>query len=101
MRQPRSNSSRRNDMNRVLIIGHDQPEADALSRRIAAPAVCHEMLPRLRLWQGRLAVESPDRDDRYLGVSHVVFHGIFEDDLPALSALALWGGPCFPRARAM
>jgi hypothetical protein len=88
-------------MQRVLIIGHDQPEADALRSRIEAPVVCHEMLPRIRLWQGQLAVESPERDEHYLRVSHVVFHGIFENDLPMLSALALWGGPCFPSARGM
>jgi hypothetical protein len=88
-------------MNRVSIIGHDQPEADALRDRLGAPVICHEMLPRIRLWKGQLAVESPERDEHYLRVSHVVFHGIFEDDLPILSALALWGGPCFPRPGAM
>ena len=34
-------------------------------------------------------------------VSHVLFHGIFEDDFPFLTALALWGGPCLPKARGM
>ena len=38
---------------------------------------------------------------RSLGVSHVVFHGIFEDDLDFLAGLALWGGPCFPNPAAM
>jgi hypothetical protein len=59
------------------------------------------LIPRIRLWRGQLAVESPERDFHYLRISHVVFHGIYENDLPLLSALALWGGPCFPRARAM
>jgi hypothetical protein len=31
----------------------------------------------------------------------VVFHGIFEDDLPGLAALALWGGPCLPSAHGL
>jgi hypothetical protein len=88
-------------MQRVLIVGHEPPEVEALQARVEAPLVCHEMLPRLRVWRGQLAVESPERDEHYLRVSHVVFHGIYEYDLPFLSALALWGGPCFPRARAM
>src|SRR5208282_414492 len=33
--------------------------------------------------------------------SHVVFHGIFEQDLEFLAGLALWGGPCFPNPTAM
>jgi hypothetical protein len=31
-------------------------------------------------------------------VSRVIFHGVFADDLPFLTALALWRGPCLPSA---
>jgi hypothetical protein len=34
-------------------------------------------------------------------VAKVVFHGIFEDDLPGIAALALWGGPCLPGAHGL
>lgn len=30
-----------------------------------------------------------------------MFHGIFEDDMEFLAALALWAGPCFPNPTAM
>jgi hypothetical protein len=87
--------------NRLLLIGHDEPEAEAIRQRVDVPVVHFEMLPRLLLHQGRLHVEHPNADGRFLPVAQVVFHGIFEDDLPALAALALWGGPCFPGARGM
>src|SRR5437764_9893687 len=88
-------------MDRLLIVGLDEPEVVALRERLSGPIVQAEMLPRLQLRRGRLFVESPDADGRFLAVSRVVFHGIFEDDLPFLTALALWGGPCFPQARGM
>jgi hypothetical protein len=88
-------------MERLLVIGLDEPELRELKSRLAVPVVGFEMLPRLRLWAGQLSVESPRTDGRFLPVSAVVFHGIFEEDLPALAALALWGGPCFPGARRM
>jgi hypothetical protein len=85
-------------MERLLVVGLDQPEYDALKERVSIPSVLFEMLPRLRLVRGRLSVEHPLADGRFLPVSRVIFHGIYEDDLPFLSALALWGGPCFPSA---
>jgi hypothetical protein len=88
-------------MNRLLIIGHDEAEYQAVRERMPGPVVYFEMLPRLQLVSGALHVEHPSADGRFLPVSRVIFHGIFEHDLPALSALALWGGPCFPAARGM
>jgi hypothetical protein len=88
-------------MERLLLVGLEEPEVEALRPRVPMKLTVCEMLPRLHLWQGQLSVESPRVPLHYLPVSHVIFHGIFEDDLPFLSALALWGGPCFPRARGM
>lgn len=85
---------------RILLIGFDASEAAALSVRLPFECVCHEMLPRIVVEQGQLFVESP-RSARYLRVSRVVFHGIFEHDLEFLAGLALWGGPCFPNPAAM
>jgi hypothetical protein len=88
-------------MDRLLIVGHDEPESRAIRERVPLPVVSFEMLPRLQLIHGRLHVERPNAAGGFLPVSQVIFHGIFEDDFPALTALALWGGPCFPNARGM
>jgi hypothetical protein len=88
-------------MDRLLIVGLGEPEAGALRECLSTPVTCYEMLPRIQLRQGQLYVESPRADGRLLPVARVLFHGIFEDDLPFLGALALWGGPCFPNARGM
>lgn len=88
-------------MERLLIVGLDEPEVLDLQSRLAFPSVCFELLPRIRLDGGRLLVEKPNAFEAFRPVSRVIFHGIFEDDLPFLSALALWGGPCLPNARGM
>lgn len=86
---------------RLLTIGLESPELDALQEAIAVPVISFDLLPRLYMDQGNLFSEHPDIVGRYHSVSHVLFHGIFEDDLHALAALALWNGPCFPNAIAM
>lgn len=85
---------------RILLIGFDAEEAAALSQRLPHRCVCHEMLPRIVVRDGQLFAEAPE-GLRYLRVSRVVFHGIFEHDLEFLAGLALWGGPCFPNPVAM
>ena len=85
---------------RILLVGFDAAEAAALAGQLGVECVCHEMLPRIVVERGQLFVESP-RSARYLRVSRVVFHGIFEHDLEFLAGLALWGGPCFPNPTAM
>jgi hypothetical protein len=88
-------------MDRLLIIGLDEPEFLELKERVAVPTVYYDMLPRIWIDRGRLLVEKPNTVDVFVPVSRVLFHGIFENDLPLLSALALWGGPCLPNARGM
>lgn len=61
--------------------------------------VC-ETLPAIEVRGDRLLV-APEPGFAPVPVGRVVFHGIFEDDLDLLAGLALWGGPCFPDARAM
>lgn len=85
---------------RICLIGFDAPEAAALARALPVECVALEMLPRIVVERGRLFVEAP-RSGRYLSISRVVFHGIFEHDLEFLAGLALWGGPCFPNPAAM
>lgn len=88
-------------MERLLIIGLDEPEYLELKQLVKVPIVWHEMLPRLQVVEGQLRVEHGEIFGRFVSVSHVVFHGIFEDDLASLAALALWNGPCFPSPHGM
>jgi hypothetical protein len=85
---------------RVSLIGFDEAEGAALAARLGTECVRSEMLPRIRVMAGRLSVED-EIGGRYVAVSRVVFHGIFEDDLDFLAGLCLWGGPCFPNPAAM
>jgi hypothetical protein len=79
----------------ILLVGFDPPEAAALADRLPLECVSRETLPRIVVEDNRLFVE-PARGGRYVSVSRVVFHGIFEGDLEFLAGLALWDGPCFP-----
>jgi hypothetical protein len=85
---------------RVCLIGLDEPEYSAIRERTTMRVIAHETLPRLMIKDGTLLVEAPG-SFFFLPVSRVVFHGIFEDDFDFLAALALWGGPCLPNARAL
>jgi hypothetical protein len=87
-------------MSSVLLIGLERPEVEHLRSRVRSPLIAHEMLPKLQIRGGELFARRPDRDE-FAPISKVVFHGIFEGDLPALAALALWGGPCLPGAHGM
>ncbi|MDI1450982.1 hypothetical protein [Polyangium sp. 6x1] len=90
-------------MTRLLLVGLDEPEVRDLRARLSTPIplLSCPVLPRIKLEAGELFVERPNAYEVYVPVSRVVFHGIFEDDMPFLTALALWGGPCLPLARGM
>lgn len=83
----------------VVLIGHDRPEVAELKSRTPRRVIAFDSLPRVQLRDGELFVH--DTWDGSGPVGNVVFHGIFEDDLPLLGALALWGGPCLPSAHGM
>lgn len=85
---------------RLCLIGLDEPEYQQIQSQSSVPLLAWEMLPRIRVRGNQLWVES-EIGSRFVPVSKVVFHGIFEDDLDFLAALALWGGPCFPNPHAM
>jgi len=86
---------------RLLIVGLDEPEYLDVKKRLAGPVVYSDLLPRVQIDRGRLLVEKPNSVGAFVPVSKVIFHGIFEDDFPFLTALALWGGPCLPNAHGM
>jgi hypothetical protein len=85
----------------AALIGLDRPETDELRARVRRPLVAFEMLPKVQLRAGELFVGRLGTWDWKGPVAKVVFHGIFENDLPTFAALALWGGPCLPSAHGM
>ncbi len=87
-------------MRRLLTVGLERPEVNELRDRVTLPVVAHEMLPKVQIRGGELFALHSDRE-QFVPVAKVIFHGIFENDLPTLAALALWGGPCLPGAHGM
>jgi hypothetical protein len=87
---------------RVCIVGLDEHEVNEIqsSLEFGIGVVAHQALPRTIVRDGKLFVESRHRAGT-IEVTRVVFHGIYEDDLDFLAALALWGGPCLPSPRGM
>jgi hypothetical protein len=84
----------------ICLVGLDEPEYTQIQNQLDRRVVAYEMLPNIIVKDGQLLVES-NKGRRMLPVSKVVFHGIFEDDLDFITALALWGGPCLPHAQGM
>lgn len=87
-------------MSHLLTIGLDRAEVKEIRTRVDLSVIAHEMLPKVQIRSGELFALHPDRE-QFVPVAKVIFHGIFEDDLPTLAALALWGGPCLPGAHGM
>jgi hypothetical protein len=87
-------------LKRLCLIGLDEPEYRQIAEAIDAPVLAHESVPRVIVDGDRLFVEARS-GATMLSVSHVVFHGIFENDLDLIAGLALWGGPCLPNAVGM
>ncbi len=83
----------------VALVGLDEPEAQAIREQVDAWVIDHVTLPRMVTQGGQLWMEA--RGGQMVPVRAVVYHGIYEDDLDWMVGLALWGGPCLPRARAM
>lgn len=85
----------------TVLIGLDPPEVSGLKSRVSRPLIDFPMLPKVQLRAGELFVSRSGMGNWTGPVHKVVFHGIFEDDLPAITALALWGGPCLPSGRGL
>lgn len=88
-------------MERLLIVGLDRPEIEELKPRIDLPMIAWPTLPRIKVEAGQLFAERVGAAGAFLPVTRVVYHGIFGDDFDALTALALWAGPCLPNAVGM
>lgn len=87
-------------LERVCVIGLDEPEVAEIQERIEMRVVAFEQMPRIIVRGGELRVE-PKRGPEWLSVTRVVFHSIYENDMDFLAGLALWDGPCLPDANAM
>ena len=84
----------------ICTIGLDEAESEELGKILGQPLIAHISLPRIRVEDDRLWVEGSN-SARLFPVSKVIFHGIYEDDLDFIGALALWGGACLPNPFAM
>ena len=82
----------------VGLIGLEREEVNELERRVARRCVSFDLMPKVQLREQQLYLARFGTWDWTGPIDKVVFHGIFEDDLPGLAALALWGGPCLPSA---
>lgn len=85
----------------IALIGLERAEVNELKSRVSRQVVAFEMLPQIQLRAGELFVAHIGTWDWVGPVGKVIFHGIFEDDLPSITALALWGGPCLPSGRGL
>ena len=80
------------------LIGLEREEVRELRSRCSCDFVTFELMPKVQLRDGHLYLARFGTWDWTGPVTKVVFHGIFENDLPGIAALALWGGPCLPSA---
>src|SRR5690349_3040391 len=86
---------------RLLIIGLEEHEIQSIKNNVDCLVIAYDMLPKIKLEEGILYVESRQRPDTYLKVDKVIFHGIFENDFDFITLLALWNGKCLPDAQGM
>lgn len=84
----------------LCIVGLDDEQVAEIRDLIEMPVLAHINLPAIMVQDGQLLVENAGRP-KYLPVSKVVYHGIYEQDLDFMVGLALWGGPSLPTARNM
>lgn len=82
----------------VGLIGLEREEVQELRARCECPLASFDLMPKVQLRAGQLYLARFGTWDWTGPVEKVVFHGIFEDDLSGITALALWGGPCMPSA---
>ena len=82
----------------VGLIGLERAEVNELEPRVACRFAAFEMMPKVQIRDQRLYLARFGTWDWAGPVDKVLFHGIFENDLPGIAALALWGGPCLPSA---
>ncbi|HEY1187499.1 MAG TPA: hypothetical protein VGE74_07560 [Gemmata sp.] len=83
---------------RIGLIGLDREEIQELTARTGRAFVTFDLMPKVQLRDQQLYLARFGTWDWTGPIDRVLFHGIFENDLPGITALALWGGPCLPSA---
>jgi hypothetical protein len=91
------------DKIRVLIVGLEKVDVQIIKEDLGMNylIVHYDSIPKVKLLEGELFVESTLVPDKYLLVDKVIFHGIYEIDFDFITLLALWKGPCLPNALGM
>ena len=84
----------------VCIVGLDEQEANEICESTDKWCFHRVTLPGIKVEDGQLWVETEVRP-RYLPVSKMVYHAIYENDLDFITGLAFWHRHCLPNARAM
>lgn len=85
---------------RLCIIGLDHQVAEQIKKKHFGPIIFHPTLPKFFTKDGKMFIERSNGIGM-LPVDKVIFHGIFENDFDLITALAIWGGDCFPNALGM
>lgn len=86
---------------RALLVGLEENETQHIRQNIDHLVLIADTLPKVKLVNGELWVESRTVMDKYLKVDLVIYHGIFDNDFDFITLLALWNGPCLPNAPGM
>jgi hypothetical protein len=84
----------------IAIVGLDEEQSHTISEQLSLPTLCHVTLPQIMVKEGQLLMENSGRP-KYLPVSKVIYHAIFENDLDFITGLAFWGGAALPNPLGM
>jgi hypothetical protein len=84
----------------IAIVGLDEEESQAIAKRLSLPTLRHVTLPQIMVKEGQLLMENKGRP-KYLPVSKVIYHAIYENDLDFITGLAFWAGACLPNPLGM
>ncbi len=88
-------------MNRVLMVGLERTVYPGIVSRLDCPYLVSELLPNIKVEDGLLLAKGTRGGAGYLPVSHVLYHGIFDNDFDFITALAVWNQKCLPNAIGM
>ena len=89
------------EKSRLLLVGLEENEIQYIKTHTTYLVTAYDMLPNIKLVEGKLWVESTQTPDKYLEVHKVIYHGIIDADFDFITLLALWGGACLPNAHGM
>lgn len=86
--------------NRIALVGLESDEYEIIRSNYGGHIIWHQAIPKIVIKEEVLYVEK-QTGVGLLPVDKVVYYGIYDNDFDFITALALWGGECFPNAAAM